>query len=175
MGVVEKQLEQRKIGTGKNHLFAVIVKQPMTDHVEPPLIEQNHIATRTILTKLGAPQQRLDTRLQLTRAERFAQIIVGPQLQADDPVGLVRTGGQHDDRHVRLARMLAHPFAQAKTVFIRQHHVKDQQITGFFVEGAAKFRAIAHRAHLKTGATQVGVQQLANLLIVIHQQDRFTD
>ncbi len=151
------------------------MKQPVTDHVQPPLIEQDDIAASTLLTELGAPQQCLDTRLQLTRAERLAQIIISAQFQADDPVGFVRTGGQHDDRHMRLARMLTDPFAQTETVFIGQHHIKDQQITGFFVEGAAKISAITHRAHLKTGTTQVGVQQLANLLIVIHQQDRFTD
>src|SRR3546814_6212526 len=56
----------------------------------------------TTLVRAGeadASQQCLDPREQFARAERLTQVVVGAQLQADDPIGLVGTGGEHDDRH----------------------------------------------------------------------------
>ncbi|MNN56682.1 hypothetical protein D3C81_1716290 [compost metagenome] len=71
--------------------------------------------------------------------------------------------------------MLANPAAQAETVFVRQHHVEDHQVAGRIVEGLAKACTIGRGPYLETGAGQVGVQQLAYLLIVIDQQNRLVD
>ena len=45
-----------------------------------------------------AAQQRLDPAQQLAQAERLGQVVVGAQLQADDLVDLLVTGGQHQHR-----------------------------------------------------------------------------
>ena len=43
------------------------------------------------------PQDRLDTRHQLSRAERLGQVIVGADLQAGNPIGLFGAGGEHEN------------------------------------------------------------------------------
>ncbi|MNI81680.1 hypothetical protein D3C73_1383220 [compost metagenome] len=71
--------------------------------------------------------------------------------------------------------MLANPATQAEAVFVGQHHVKDHQVGRRLVQRLAKTGAIGSGTHLKPGASQVGVQQLAYLLIVIDQQNRLVD
>ncbi|MNF66341.1 hypothetical protein D3C84_481310 [compost metagenome] len=143
----------------------------MADHVQAPLVEGQHLAGRTLLAETGAAQQGLDARQQLARAERLAQVVVGAQLQADHPVGLVGAGGEHDHRHRGEALVLAHPAAQAETVLVGQHHIENHQVRRLRGHGRAEPRAVADRAHLETGAAQVCLQQFANLLVVVDQED----
>ena len=52
----------------------------------------------------GPAQHRVDPQHQLARAERLGDVVVGADLEPDDPVGLLAERGQHDDRHVAAAR-----------------------------------------------------------------------
>src|SRR5215831_11010752 len=52
------------------------------------------------LTAPGPSQDRLDAGDDLARAEWLADVVGGAQLQPEQPVDLVDTGGGHDDRHV---------------------------------------------------------------------------
>ena len=47
---------------------------------------------------LRAPEHRPDAGDQLARAERLHDVVVGPELEAGHPVGLVPARGEHDDR-----------------------------------------------------------------------------
>ncbi|MNP15202.1 hypothetical protein D3C76_1075490 [compost metagenome] len=170
--MIEEQLEQGEIGTGQNHLFTVTVKQAVTDRIQAPVIEGQYIAAIALLAETGAAQQSFDSCLQLTRTEGFTQVIIGAQLQADDPVGFIRAGREHDDRHLGQAWMLAHPAAQAETVFIGQHHIEDHQVAVTVVQGLAKALAVGNRLHAETRAAQVGLQQFADVLVIVDQQYR---
>src|SRR5690606_2848788 len=112
--MVEKQLEQGEVGAGKDHLLAIAVEKAMADHVQPPLVERQHL-TAARMGKTYPAQQCLDPRLQLTRAERFGKVVIGAEFQTDDAVRFVRIGGKHDDWHLRQLLMVAHPATQAKT------------------------------------------------------------
>ncbi len=168
--MVEKQLEQGEVGTGENHLLAVAVEQAVADHVQTPGVEADHLGL-ALLTEADPAQQGLDPGLQLAGAEGLADVVIGAQLQADDPVGLVGAGGEHDDRHLGQARVFAHPAAEAEAVLVGQHHVEDRQVGTGLVHGGTKARAIGHGAHLEAGAAEEGLQQFANFLVVIHQED----
>ncbi len=124
--MVEEQLEQGEIRAAEEELLAVLVEQPVADRVQPPVLESQYVATAH-LGELRAAQQGLDPRQQLARAERLAQVVVGTQFQADHPVGLVGTGGEHDDRHAGQALVGANPATEAEAVLVRQHHVEDRQ------------------------------------------------
>ncbi|MOA43177.1 hypothetical protein D3C78_1653050 [compost metagenome] len=56
-----------------------------------------------------AAQQAADTGQQFRELERFEQVIVGPQVQALDPVGQAAVGGKHHDARGRFgAQPLQH-------------------------------------------------------------------
>ncbi len=74
------------------------------------------------------PLQRLQPLDQHLDAERLGDVIVGTQREADDLVGLLGLGGEHQNRNV------ARPFAGSQlpahfqTVEDRQHQVEDDQV-----------------------------------------------
>ncbi len=70
--------------------------------VETPAGELGHLTAIGLgagLGRCGAAQHRLDTGSQLTQAEGFDDIVIGPHFQANDAVDLGGPAGQHDDRH----------------------------------------------------------------------------
>ncbi len=60
-----------------------------------------------------APQHGADARHQLARRERLDDVVVGPELEPDDAIGLVATGREHDDRDrssaLRTSRQTSRP------------------------------------------------------------------
>ena len=69
--------------------------------VEHDVAERERVAA---LLRLRAAEDRLHARDELAGRERLRQIVVGADLEADDAVGLLVAGGQHQDRHLRAAR-----------------------------------------------------------------------
>src|SRR5262249_11063603 len=62
-----------------------------------PVHLQGTHADDVIGLRCAAAQHRLHARDELTRLERFREVIVGAQLEPKDPVGNIATSGQHDD------------------------------------------------------------------------------
>ena len=61
---------------------------------------------------------------ELPRVERLRQVVVGPDLEADDLVHVLVARGQHQDRHVGA---LADPAADLDPVDVREHQVEDDE------------------------------------------------
>jgi hypothetical protein len=80
-------------------------------------------------------QVRPDARLQLARAERLDQIVVGAGVHAFDAALLARARGEHDHRRVARARVGAQRAQEPESVEPRHHHVGEHEIR----------TAIAHR------------------------------
>jgi hypothetical protein len=58
------------------------------------------------------PQDSADARGDLTGAERLHDVVVGAELEADDAIGLLTAGGEHDDRDLGvLAQRAGHVVA----------------------------------------------------------------
>ena len=71
-------------------------------------------------------QHRLDPRQELGHAEGLGDVVVGPQLQSQDPVGLLSSRRQHDDGRTRLVR--AQGAAQVQAAHPGQHDVQNDQV-----------------------------------------------
>jgi len=74
---------------------------------------------------LPSPQDRPDPGQKLARVERLRQVIVGADLEADDPVRVVAARGQHEDRHLRTH---PDPAADFEAVDVGQHDVQDDGV-----------------------------------------------
>ena len=66
-----------------------------------------------------------DARDQLAQAERLHDVVVGAELEPDDPVGLLAARGDDDDRHVRA---LAQPPADVEPVDVGQAQVQQHEV-----------------------------------------------
>ena len=124
--MIEKQFEQGKVGPREDDFFAVGVKQAMGHGVQAPSFKGHDFVTGTGTGKLHTPQQRFNPCLQFTGAERFAQVVVGPQLQPQHAVGFVGAGSEHDDGRLGTTGVLPDPATQAEAIFVGQHDVQNQ-------------------------------------------------
>jgi hypothetical protein len=107
---------------------------------------------------------------ELAGAERLDDVVVGAQLQADDPVRLVALGGQHDDRGRVLGADLA---AHLQAIHTRQHQIQDDQVRDVGAEGRQRGRAVLGRLDAITLTFQVVLHDLADGRFVIDDQDPF--
>ena len=78
-----------------------------------------------VAAALGAAGHGPDAGDQLPEAERLDEVVVGAELEAEDPVDLVAPGRDHDDRHVGVgAQAAAHLVAvDVGQPEVEQHHV----------------------------------------------------
>jgi hypothetical protein len=66
--------------------------------VDLELADGDRAWRRCLLGRLRAPQDRADAGDHLAAAERLDDVVVGAQLEADDPVGLGAARCEHEDR-----------------------------------------------------------------------------
>ena len=75
---------------------------------------------------VGTPKHALHTRREFEHAERFGQVVVGAEFQAEHAIEFRRLGGEHQDRRVALRG--AQPPANLQPVQTRQHQVEDDEV-----------------------------------------------
>ena len=74
---------------------------------------------------LAASQHRADPGDHLGAAERLDDVVVGAHLEADDAVELAPAGGQHHDRHVRVAPQRS---ADVTAVAVGKRQVQEDEV-----------------------------------------------
>jgi hypothetical protein len=86
-------------------------------------------------------QDRTHAQRQLTRAEGLGDVVVRAGLEADQAVGLVAEGGQHDHRDRPLG---AQPAAHLEAVHAGQHEVEDDEVGWLLGHPAQRLVAVVH-------------------------------
>src|SRR3989338_846525 len=95
----------------------------------------------------GRPaKDRLHPHHQFVRGKRFADIVVGAELESQDFVAFLSTGAQDDDRGL-VSFFLQAP-TDVKTAHSREHHVQDDEIDPLFLDELKTQIAVARRLDL---------------------------
>src|SRR5687768_9339516 len=102
-----KVTEQVELGRGQTDALAVTRHPPALEVDDEVLAPEGAAGLCIGQLAIGATQEGLDARHQLLDAERLDQVVIGPHLEPDDLVHLVRAGSQEQDRRTRLAAELA--------------------------------------------------------------------
>jgi hypothetical protein len=116
----------------------------------------------------GTAQHGADTGQQLPRVERLRHVVIGAELQADNPVRLLAHGSQHDDRHIGLA---AQPAGEVQPRLARQHQIQNDELVVAIGPGAAAVASIPHGGDPHAVLLQEAREQIANLPVVVHHHD----
>ena len=83
----------------------------------------------------GAADLRPHARQQLGQAEGLGDVVIGSGIQTDDEVGVLATGGEHEDRDGQA--LGPHLTGHVQAVDIRQPQVQDDDVSGRdLLEGA---------------------------------------
>ena len=116
-----------------------------------------------------APEDRANARDQLADAERLGHVVVGAGVEAADLVGLLALGGEHDDRHERVApaELLAHLVA----VHVGQHQVEQHRVGPLVPGNLHALLAGRGREHPEALELERVVQPEHDVRLVLDDQD----
>ena len=114
-----------------------------------------------------APDHRADAGQQLSRLERFGEIIIRSELQSDDPVDRLVDGRHHDDRNLRLDPDIA---AKLKAVPARKHHIENHQIKTLTLQLRLHLKLIMRQRHAIAMALEEVANEIASVAVVIHDK-----
>ena len=137
-------------------------------------IERDRAVGERLGRRRGAvrpPQQRAHARHQLVRAERLREVVVGAQLEADDALGLLGAGGQHDDRDRRGRLVGTKQPADLQAVDVRQHQVEHQQLRRTRRDRLQRLAAGGGALGEETGLVEITSDELGDVRIVLDDQD----
>ena len=132
---------------------------------QPPVAQaaSGRVATRP-------PQHRRQLPQQDGHGEGLGDVVVDLQIKAPELLSLSVQGGEQDNGHPGLAAdKLAHP----KAVQLGQHHVQQDQVERLLLKEAHRLNAVPRRCRLIARVAQVGLQQLLDVLLVLHNQNAF--
>src|SRR4029077_2180402 len=89
--------------------------------------------------RVGAPQHRPHARYELAWAERLGHVVVRAELEAGQPVRLLDSRGEHDDRHVALTPQRP---GDLEAVHARQPEVEDDEVGPLGTGECQRVRAV---------------------------------
>ena len=107
-------------------------------------------------------------RHELARGERLDHVVVGAELEADDPVDLLTARGQHDDRNVGLGPDQA---AEVSSVPVGEHHVQQDQVGRRCAPGLGGLLDRSRDLGVEALPSQVLGERLGDRLLVLDDQD----
>ena len=119
-----QQGEQVELGRRQVHDLAAGAHQPRCRDRSRSSPRRSDVAGRRG-APLDAPQQRPYAGDELTRRERLGHVVVGADGEADEHVGLLRAGRQHQHRHRPVA---LHAAADLEPVEAREHQIEDHEV-----------------------------------------------
>jgi D-alanyl-D-alanine carboxypeptidase/D-alanyl-D-alanine-endopeptidase (penicillin-binding protein 4) len=105
-----------------------------------------------------------DARHQLSQPEGLDEVVVGAELQPDDPIGLLAPGAHDDDRHIAAGPQ---PTADLVAVDVGEPEVEQDDVGGRRVEGLA---AGGDVPHVEPVPFQPRDQRLGDGAVVLDQE-----
>ena len=136
------------------------------DRVEDELVERERLLRGRRL--LRAAQYGLHPHHELARGERLRDIVVGADLETDDAVVGLATGGEHDHRKVA-AR--ADPAAQREPVGAGQHQVEHDELQVLGREKRAGGVAVPGLERVEALTLEVADEDVADEGLVVDDED----
>ncbi len=98
----------------------------------------------------------------------LAQVVVGTEFQPDDAVDVVPARGEHQYRRcVRRAEFAQH----IEAADARQHHIQNHDLEFVDRKFGQRVAAVMHAPDLEMLGAQVFAEHLAQLAVVVDEQD----
>jgi hypothetical protein len=172
--MVEEDPQQAVFRPRQRDHRTLLVDQVARDRVQPPGAEPQfagRLGGRHVRREHPrSPQHGADTRQQFARRERFGQVIVRTQLEAEDAIGLVGACRQHHDGQVRTAGA-AQFTAEGDAVGVRQHQVQHHQVDLVRRDRGPHLGGARRRRRAQSLLLQVLGDELADPGIVIDEKN----
>jgi hypothetical protein len=116
-----------------------------------------------------AAEKRADAAAELADRERLRDVVVRPELEAEDLVELVVAGREHDDRHRALG---TEPLAHLEPVELGQHQIEHDQVDVLLPEPLQRLLAVTRVHDPESLALERIGEQFLNRVLVVYEEDR---
>ena len=116
-----------------------------------------------------APEHGPHARDQLARIKRFAEIVVGADLKADDAVDVLFERGEEDDRHV--GALCPQVAAKIEPGAVWQHDIENNEIDMTGRQLLVQLMAARGKQYAEALAFDIAGEQLADLRIVVGDEN----
>lgn len=128
--VLDEERQEVELEGGEVHGLPVDPRLPPVEvHPDPRGLDDPRLPRLPLCPAEDGP----DPGLELSGAERLHDVVVGPELQPQDPVVLRGPGGEHDDGDLGLLADLPGNF---ESVHPRQHEVEEDEVGGWALNSA---------------------------------------
>ena len=166
----DEGFEQVELAGRQVLVLAAVALQAASIDVEDPSFEHIALPGGAAGGSSGADRRRTArTRAnQFAQFERLGEVVVGAQLQPDDPVDGIAFARQHDDRNVPVLADLAR---QVETVFLAEVEVQRDQARRYRAPGGTQSCAVLGLGNGETLPFEAAPQQGPNLGIVIDDKN----
>jgi hypothetical protein len=122
---------------------------------------------RSVAARRHAAEHGADTGEELARVHGLRQVVVRPELEADDAVRLVALRGEHEHRD---GALLAEPAEHVETVETRHHHVEDDDVHAALRERGETAPAVGGVGEDDVMGREVRAQQVRELAVVVDEE-----
>src|SRR5258705_6155908 len=148
--MTEKMLEKIEFFSGQFHRVAA-AQNLIAPEVD--LDVAKGIAIHLLRQSLRAAQYGLDASEQFANGERFGDVIIGAELEADDLIYFLTARGEHDDGNGRPfgLELLAH----IESAHAGHHDVENHQVRRILESVLQPFHAIERRIDVKTFVLEI--------------------
>jgi hypothetical protein len=164
-GVADQERQKVELAHSERYRTAGDAHLPggrVDDHVPRP-----QRRGRLAVTRPGPAQDAAHTSHELAWAEWLDDVVVGAELETDDPVRLVALGGQHDDRGRTRGADLP---ADVQPVDAGQHEVEDDQVRGLGGQYGQRSRPVGGHLDAIALPLQIVLDDLADGRLVVDNQ-----
>ncbi|CCD16125.1 unnamed protein product [Trypanosoma congolense IL3000] len=172
--MVEEHPQQAIFSAAEGDHGAVFIKQMAGGGVQAPAPEPQQPSgfgnDQVGRQHARTAQHSVDARQQFTGGERLDQVIVGAHFQADDAIGFVIAGGQHQHRR-GLVFAGANVAAEHQAIVAGHHDVQHDQVYRRGLEKRAHLAAIRNHGGPQAVLLQVVAYHLSNLTVIVHDED----
>jgi hypothetical protein len=152
------------LAAGELHL------SPVDHHPPRILVELHRSAPKRLLGAevAACPSQlRPHPRYHFGRRERLDHVVIGPQLEAGDPLGLLSPRGDEDDRYPRLS---ADASDHLEAVELGEHDVDERDVDPAATQQRQRVQAITGLQHLVALLLQIQAEKAPKRMLVIDDQ-----
>src|ERR1700723_1600282 len=171
-GILGKNGKDLELGRGQRRgdaFYAHLVKAIVDLQLADACFVGGLIVAPAVGALAHSSQERPNASHQLPRREGLGYVIVGAKLQPDDTIGLLAAAGEHDRRNSRVVPRCGAKDVEAATV--RKRDVENDKVGIGSLERAQSFGYAPRRLDEHPLAFQVGLNNLDDLRLVVHDED----
>lgn len=163
--------QELELQSGQRQLLIVDPDLACED-VDAEATKGDFLSRLVLILGQASAKEGFNAQDQLPDAKGFDHIIISTDLKADDPVDLLATGGEHEDRDFVCELIISDLAADLSAGHIGEHQIEEDQVWWrFLLKGAQGLFAGQGRAGLEASLLEIIDEGVDQIGLILDDQD----